>query len=441
MNRKEEYWELMAQLNQPPSQLNGCVTRAVKRAKRRRWRRPASALGSLAGVCAAFVLMVNASPAFALSCGSIPVLKEIAAAVAFSPSLKSAIQHDYIQYVGQRQTVDGVTVTLESVIADAQQMVVFYRADYPTDNGQAWHAASCDLTDLEGQGLKDYGVTSGSSQSQLNTFEIHFSRSAPPQQMILKLNLHIDDKDGQRLSSTTFSFPLRLDGEKTAQKREIAVGRWIELDGQRLFVDRLELTPTKTALILDDDPDNTAWLSHLDFFFTDKHGVRYDQTDSSVGAMGREASPGFYTYYHQSLYFLDDLEGLTLHISGADWLDKERRTAHIDLTSGRADWLPDYILEFQVMDQRYVEEGAQKTLRFASSSQRMCLDYTYFDPEGGEHSFSGGMYSQAYTDDQGVYRPYRFEYMLKDYPFDQVAVTFSYTHVSRPDAPLAIPVS
>ena len=437
MNRREEYWALMAELSEQPAALDACVQRAVKRAKGRPWKRPLRALGSLAGVCAAFVLMVNASPAFAVSCGEIPILKDIAAAVAWSPSLKSAIEHDFIQYVGQRQTVDGITVTLESVIADAQQMVVFYRAEGVED----YHHMTCDLKDMDGNDLEEYSVTSGSSQDSLNRFEIHFKDSPPPQDLILEAKLHRTDELGKDGPSASFTFTLHLNPEKIAQKVEIPVDQWVELDGQRLLVEKLELSPTKTALYLDDDSSNTAWLRSLDFYFTDQKGNRYDKKDSSVSATGRSNTEGFYTYYHQSLYFLEDREGLSLHITGADWLDKDEQTVQIDLSTAQADWLPEYILDLTVRDVSYTDDGVQTTLEFTSTSQRMCLDYTYYDPEGGEHRFNGGGYRQGYTDDQGVYHPHRFDYMLKDYPFDQVTVELSYTHVTELDTPLTIPVS
>ena len=436
MTRKDEYWALISELKEEPAALETAVQRCVKRAKLRRWKHPLSALGSLAGICAAFVLMVNTSPAFAVSCGEIPVLKEIAAAVAWSPSLKQAIVHDYIQYVGQRQTADGITVTLESVIADAQQMVVFYRAE----GVDGWHSMSCDLKDMGGNPLDQYGVTSGSSQDELNRFEIHFTGSAPPQDLILETQLRVTDESGQEAVHSNFTFTLHLNPKKIAEKITFPVNQWVELDGQRLLVDRLELTPTKTALYLDDDSSNTAWLRSLDFYFSDRNGTRYDHLDSSISSMGREDSKGFYTYYYQSLYFLDTLEDLTLHITGAAWLDKDNHTVQIDLTRGQADWLPEYILELEVKDEHYAGDGLQKTLELTSASPGMCLDYTYYDPEGGEHSFNGGGMRQGYTDDQGVYHPHHFYYMLKDYPFDQVMVELSYTHVSQTDIPIEIPV-
>ena len=96
MNRQQEYWELLRQLNQLPPELDGTVDRARARARRsRRGRRWGISLASLAGMCASFVIAVNALPTFALACGNIPILRELAAAVAFSPSLSEAVRHDY----------------------------------------------------------------------------------------------------------------------------------------------------------------------------------------------------------------------------------------------------------------------------------------------------------------------------------------------------------
>ena len=61
MNRREEYWVLTEQLRREPPELESAVRRGMDRARRRR-RRPAELLAGLAGVCAAFVVMVNASP-------------------------------------------------------------------------------------------------------------------------------------------------------------------------------------------------------------------------------------------------------------------------------------------------------------------------------------------------------------------------------------------
>ena len=99
MNRNEEYFALLAQLErEAPASLEDCGERARKKARSRRgWR---VSLASLGGIAAAFVLMVNLSIPFAMACARIPGLRELTAAVAFAPSLKAAVQNDFIPDIG-----------------------------------------------------------------------------------------------------------------------------------------------------------------------------------------------------------------------------------------------------------------------------------------------------------------------------------------------------
>ena len=267
MNRQQEYWDLIRELDHTPAALDGTALRAKARAKRRRTgKRWGISLGGAAGVCAAFVLAVNTLPTFALACANVPVLRELAAAAAFSPSLSAAVEHDYVQYIGQSQSFDGLTLTLESVIADQQQMVVFYRVDggaYP------YYSASCDLKDGDGVPLEGYAVTSGDSQEELKKFEVHFKEmEETPKNLILDVELLGTDGEGESHPlDHIFTFQIALDPAKTAPAVEIPVDQWVEVDGQRLLVDRLELTPTRTALWLETTrtipPGSRTWSSTL----------------------------------------------------------------------------------------------------------------------------------------------------------------------------------
>ena len=421
MNRQQEYWDLIRELDQPPQALDGTALRAKARAKRRRTgRRWGISLGSVAGVCAAFVLAVNTLPTFALACGKIPVLRELAAAVAVSPSLSAAVEHDYVQYIGQSQTVDGITLTLDYVIADQQQMVVFYHAD---GGGYPYYSVSCDLKDENGTPLEGYTVISGDSQQELKQFEIHFLElEEVPRNLTLEVELWGTDLEGEsRRLGCDYTFPITLDPSKTAPAVEVPVGRWVEVDGQRLLVDRLELTPTKTALCLAEDPDNTAWLEGVDFHFTHRNGEVYDAIDSSISAVGRD------TYYFQSLYFVEDVGDLTLWLDGAAWLDKDARPVTVDLTSGT--WtgrLPEEVTGLTVQRISIQGAGEQWVLKVRSTADRPPFELEYRDPEGGVHNTGG--YSRR--DDREEPGHYEFEYTLKNYPWDRAEFTLNYTAIS-----------
>ena len=427
MNRQQEYWDLIRELNQPPAALEGAALRARARAKRRRaGKRWGISLGSAAGVCAAFVLAVNALPTFALACGKIPVLRELAAAVAVSPSLSAAVEHDYVQYIGQSQTAGGITLTLEYVIFDQQQMVVFYRVDggeYP------YYSVSCSLKDGEGTALTGYAVTSGDSDEELKQFQVYFTALEEiPRNLILDIELQGTDHGGKDSTlDHVFSFPITLDPTKTAPAVEVPVGQWVEIDGQRLLVDRLELNPTTTILYLKDDPDNTASLQHLDFHFTGGDGERYDNRDGTLTASGRPEGDGFYTYYFQSLYFVEDVDHLTLWLDGAVWLDKDAGPVTVNLADGTCTGaLPESVTDLTAERVRVSGGGEQWVLKVRCTANQLPFELTYRDPEGGVHNTGG--YSMR--DDREPPGSYEFEYLLKDYPWDTARFTLNYTESS-----------
>ena len=90
--------------------------------------------GALASLFIAFTILVNLSPAFALSLESVPVLGELSAfvsfslrdTVSFSPSLSEAVENDYLQHIGQEQTIGDITLRIEYVIVDQKQLHVFF---------------------------------------------------------------------------------------------------------------------------------------------------------------------------------------------------------------------------------------------------------------------------------------------------------------------------
>lgn len=131
-----------------------------------------------------------------------------------------------------------------------------------------------------------------------------------------------------------FDFPLHLDPEKTSASVRVEVGKEVTLDGQTLRVEQVVFTPTRTALHLSADPANTASLEALTFHFTAPDGTVYSAVDGNVSAMGTAGEAGFYTYYCQSLFFLEDPAALTLVLEEALWCAKDAAPITVDLTDG-----------------------------------------------------------------------------------------------------------
>ena len=450
MNRTEEYWALVAQLRETPPELAGTVDRARARARRkRRGRRLGIPLASLGGVAAAFVVLVNCSTPFAMACRRVPFVRELAQAVAFQPSLKAAFENDYVQPVGQSQTQNGITATVEYLIVDQTSLNVFYTLSWA---GETWLDVVPDLLDEngaspEGSRGASWGDPAGTEEDyRLMTF--YFDGAVLPEklQLVLEVSDSGRDKVTNQLAAPTdapvdsspwpdeessapspvlaeFTFPLTIDPSLLGPGRTVEVGQWVELDGQRLYLDQLTIDPTRMELTLEADPDNTAELYRLECYALDGAGNRYDSPSITFG--GGEA------IQLESCYFSEN-QDLTLYIEEAQWLDKDRTSFTLDLTTGEADWLPENLTDVTI-ERR---EG-NVYLSFRNDDQVVTFD-GYCDPEGGQHTW-GSMSMSSIDKDGDGYSETMTEYrVLRDYPWDTVTIGLSSNRAAAFDPPIQV---
>lgn len=450
MNRTEEYWALVAQLRETPPELAGTVDRARARARRkRRGKRLGIPLASLGGVAAAFVVLVNCSTPFAMACRRVPFVRELAQAVAFQPSLKAAFENDYVQPVGQSQTQNGITATVEYLIVDQTSLNVFYTLSWA---GETWLDVVPDLLDEngaspEGSRGASWGDPAGTEEDyRLMTF--YFDGAVLPEklQLVLEVSDSGRDKVTGRLAAPAdapaasspwpdeessapspvlaeFTFPLTIDPSLLGPGRTVEVGQWVELDGQRLYLDQLTIDPTRMELTLEADPDNTAELRSLDCYALDGAGNRYDSPSITFG--GGEA------IQLESCYFSEN-QDLTLYIEEAQWLDKDRTSFTLDLTTGEADWLPENLTDVTIE-----RRDGNVYLSFRNDEQIVTFD-GYCDPEGGQHTW-GSMSMSSIDKDGDGYSETMTEYrVLRDYPWDTVTIGLSSNRVTAFDPPIQV---
>lgn len=454
MNRNEEYWALIAELGDTPPELEGTVRRARDRARKAsagRWF--GIPVASLGGVAAAFVLLVNCSTPFAMACRRVPLVRELAEAVAFDPSLKAAMENDYLQYVGQTQTKDGVAISVDYLIVDDTQLNIFYKLQ---SEGGTIVEDRQELLDSQGERLDGYAASWGSGSQRdedkylISTF--HFFDDSP---VPSSLRLHIDTYDTNYLKSgsrdaevpappsngpwpraedpmtrpgivASFDFDLTIDPGLIDSRRTIAIDRWLGLDGQRIYVDSLTVSPTFMEFTLREDPANTALLKGLDSYAEDERGNRYERPSVTYGDGLRVQL--------ESSYFSNS-ERLTLYITSAQWLDKNKTSFTLDLATGQADWLPEGV-SIESVERR----GDNAYLAVKTDNHAAQFHWNYHDPEGGEHEWGDG--SSGFTDRDGDgYREEAIDYrVLRDYPWDTVTIDLSSNRRTEFPEPLTVPI-
>ena len=454
MNRNQEYEALLRELEPAPPALDGTAERAARRLRRKRRLRvfgiPA---GSLAACFAAFVLLVNLFPPFARACGNVPVLRALAQAVAWSPSLSAAVEHDYVQPMGQSQTVNGITATIEYVIVDQKQVNIFL-----TLEGEGYETLTAELPEFTPQqkcavlgadslqapgtllhvtlDYQDNDVPEGFTMAFQVTGEsaadVPAAPTEPPAEQSLEDAMLEEVPAYEPDVLADFTFDLSFDPTYTARGEIVPVNSTFQLDGQTLTVTEAEVYPTHVRVNVEGAADNTAWLEDLDFYLENEDGERFDSISNGVSATGDPDTPAMKSFRLESPYFADSAH-LTLHITGATWLDRDKERVRADLKAGTVEWLPEGVT-VQAMQHR--ADGWVLTFDVTAPADihKQVFASRYYGEDGTQYDMDRFGWSILDDGHGEAYLP------LRGYDQDTVWLELSWSHASQAETPVTVPI-
>lgn len=464
MNRREEYEQLFAELEAQPVALEGTVQQAlarerVRRRKRRLFGIPA---GSLAACFGAFMLLVNLFPPFAQACGEVPLLRNLAKAVAWSPSLSAAVDNAYVQPIGQEQTQNGITVRVEYVIVDQKQLNVYYTLhsrEYPQLEADT---DAQELGDVEGQfsvGNSSYGTPNG----ELRSMRVDYVKGDMAGALRLTFRVYTNEDLPQRAPDTAtddflldsfdpeeptylaaFTFDLSFDPTFTAQGERLDINQTFRLGDQTLTLTDGEVYPTHLRLNFAFDPDNTAWLQGLDFYMENERGERFRPVTNGITASGDPDSPAMKTYWMDSPYFSHSNE-LTLHITMAKWLDKDAGRVYINLATGEHDPLPEGVRLIHTTKKVNGWLLAFSGREFEENHMYGLWGSTYYSATEEPDQFDATSHTISYFNKATGIRfeePGRFyeEFALRNYEETEVWLEPQFTEFELFDQPVSVPI-
>ena len=456
MNRNKEYETLMKELDAMPVPEGG-VGRAMRRERRRRYlTRP---LAGIAAAFALFVVLVNASTTVAYACSRIPGLRELAEAVTFSRSLGDAVENDYVQTVELEQTVNDITVKVEYLIVDQKTVTVFYRflsERYPNLREEPLVFSS----DGESPPPCSYGSNNwGTPNGELRSMFIDFvSDDVPP---VLRLRLKLqnmderiplgpptasvwdDSPEPERPYIAEFEFLLEFDPYFTAQGRHFASGRSFTVDGQILHLTNVDVYPSYLNLTVRGDGANTAWLKSLEFYLVTDKGERFDAVSNGITAVGDPDTPEMISFRADSTFFYD-ANAITLYVTGAEWLDKDVETIHVNLKNAAADFMPEGTE--LVSAERDGNHWVLTVLKESASAQTFMSDY--YDAAGKAYELREWSSSSTLLGstpfgltEAPAPEGYTYEsFPLKNYPYGEVWLTPRYTSRWTAETPAVVAV-
>ena len=332
MDRNKEYLSLMSELENIPIELEYAEKRAEARLrKKHRHKFIFFPIGSTAVLLVVFILLVNLFPSFAYACGRIPLIKELAKVVAFSPSLSAAVENQYVQPIEKEQTINEITARIEYVIVDQKQLNIFFSLDSEvyTEMGFSPQIEPADGTESGG-----YGISLGDPiirNGELKHIRVDYSDRDMPDSLFLIMKVHdnrsyredamvrvedsmLSDKEHKEPEVISeFTFLLKFDPYYTAQGENIKLNNSFNLDGQSITLENVEIYPTHTRFNFSDKENNTAWLKSLSFYLENEKGERFEKVTNGITATGSQDSPMMVSHRMESSFFSKSRE-LTLYI-------------------------------------------------------------------------------------------------------------------------------
>lgn len=467
----QEPWRQQFQnLNEPlvPSEALLQATRQrMSAARPRRWLLPLQkALAVAACASLIFIGAVNLSPAFASAAASVPIVRELVALVSFDPSMKAAIEHNYVQLVKGNDSDNGYRLEVEYLVADQANLTVFYRLMGLDEEDLAYHY-TVELVDLQGEKLEGYGAVwdyPSETGDALRKAQFHFTGNTLPErpQLLLTVEKELTADDAQQAEReqqagiegliahyeaqrpeyetvATMTVPLKIDRDSLFNVRVIDLQQTVQVAGQRIVIEKAEIYPTQMRVYWQEAADNTAYITDLSFSLQGKRHHRWETISNGVSGIGSVGEPR--QSWLDSTWFADDGQYL-LQIDQIALLPKAYRQVTYDYSSNTFTGLPDYIrlektvpcasglfMQFEIQSSNGVVHGGV----FGDS---------YVDSNGEKqewYQIGFGSNSDKSKEDEDVYYFYS-QFIVKNYENGPITFTLGWAPPQKLEDPVQIPI-
>lgn len=436
MNRKEELNALLEEFNRDENFESNAFEKAEKKLKKRKYfYKPMSFAASF---ILFFVVLVNFSAPVAYGFSKIPLIRDLAKAVTFSPSLSKAVENEYMQKVEQSEKKKGIYASVDYIIVDQKNVNIFFHTESSKYKNLATEADifAADGSDLEGYSLimNNFGADNG----QLQSVTADFTNSTVPDGLRLRLKTY--DRDFTESAEYSdykepeyiaiFDFILNFDPEFTAAGKNITAGEKFEIDGQKFAVSDIEVYPSNMRINISAEDENTKWLKKLYFTVIDDKGRRFNSVSEGITATGDIDTPMMKSYRVESPYFYNS-KFVTIYIEGAQFLDKSREKIYIDLKNNTSGKMPDGSSLYKT----YKKGGNWVIEIKAATKEENCMYQVllsrFWDKEGKEYYADGwGSSIVPFENADNIQEDGEHFYTqiyLGDYPYDEVWIEANYS--------------
>ncbi len=292
-----------------------------------------------------FVTSIRVSPAFAQAVAKIPGFAPFVKMIAYDKGIEDILNNDYYEKLAISETKNGLTLTLLGIIADESGMIINYQLEAPYDI----HKLDTKNVEIKQNGENlEAGLTYSWFGKELTNhieeiIEITSNKELNYANPNFELNITFKDKQ-----ETAFTIPFTLQKE-FAKSKDYKLDKNIEIDGQKITLNSLKISPLRARLDISLDPANKMQILKFNTLeLLDEKGEKWGTIQNGLSGFGTERDKEV-SYFFQSNYFREP-KSLTLKIDDVQALPKGKDYIEIDFEKKEVVYIPKAIdLELEVV--------------------------------------------------------------------------------------------
>lgn len=370
--------------------------RKVQREKRVKKRIVPVAIAFL--FCLGVLLSIRISPTIANQAAKIPGFQQIVSAVVRDKGIKDIVDNDYYEDINVTQSKNGLSLTLQSVIADSSGLVLYYDAD-----------ATFDMSELYLEEVKlfqgDKKIKDGSSftnhqshQTRISSsVEFNFSEPFAYNSKDFKVVFRFYDKDKGNIE---IAIPFSLQKE-IAKEKIINANRIVDVGGQKFTITQIRRSPLRTEIDIELDEANTMQILALDDIAVETENGERREGIKYVLSLGSDKRDGKFTLKLQSNYFHES-DSLKILIGAVQAVPKGEDFIEVDFGTKEVLTKPKY-LDWDISVGQQSVSVAAKTW---DDRRAHSFLYSAVKADGTPLEYKGSTFSD---DDQYLYETENFE--------------------------------
>ncbi|MFJ7730775.1 DUF4179 domain-containing protein [Lysinibacillus sp. NPDC097231] len=287
-------------------------------------------------LCLSFLFSIRVSPTIASQVAKIPGFEALVLAIARDKGIQDIVDNEYYEEINVTQSKNGLSLTLQGVIADHTGLVLFYDADASFDMSRLnLEEVQLFQGDEKIEGGGSFTINVDNQTRISSSVEYDFLETFAYTSKDFKAVFHFNDKDKGNIEITV---PFTLQN-KIAKEKIFTANRTVNVDGQKFTITQIRRSPLEMALDIEVDEANTMEILSFD----DVEVVMQDgeRRKSKSHPLYKNIREGKYTLYLQSNYFHDP-ESLKIIIGAVQAVPKGEDFIEVDFGTKEVLTKPDY---------------------------------------------------------------------------------------------------